>query len=71
MKSRPMSAPKPGWLPTQKLSRNAQTAVIGGVRVPYLSLEDLIGSQQTYREQYWVTLSGKALVALSCGPLTD
>jgi predicted nucleotidyltransferase len=30
---------------------NARSAVIGGVRVPYLSLQDLIRSKQTYREQ--------------------
>jgi hypothetical protein len=30
---------------------NAHTAVIGGVEVPYLSLQDLIRSKETYREQ--------------------
>lgn len=30
---------------------NAHTAVIEGVRVPYLSLHDLIRSKQTHREQ--------------------
>ena len=30
---------------------NAQTAVIEGVQIPYLSLQDLIRSKQTYRDQ--------------------
>jgi hypothetical protein len=30
---------------------NAQTVVIEGVQVPYLSLQDLIRSKQTYQEQ--------------------
>ena len=30
---------------------NAQTTVIGRVQVPYLSLQDLIRSKETYREQ--------------------
>jgi Aminoglycoside-2''-adenylyltransferase len=30
---------------------NARSAIIGGVQVPYLSLQDLIRSKQTYREQ--------------------
>ena len=30
---------------------NAQTAVIEGVQVPYLSLQDLIRSKQTYRDK--------------------
>ncbi|HEY5811661.1 MAG TPA: hypothetical protein VIT23_03290 [Terrimicrobiaceae bacterium] len=30
---------------------NAQMVVINGIRVPYLSLQDLIRSKQTYRDQ--------------------